>query len=244
MSTDPFASSLISQILTWFVSVPLLIYILSIGIAFLFEKQEGLPRIYTIWLLLCLLLLSPLRYILLQLLMAEAFPFQSWVAFFTTFILAIYIPIVFGILYFIGLGLPLFFIVLIAGFKTPNSKIRLILSGIAAPIIFLLFSSIYYNILPFAAKSTHWLGPYEVIRTTNGPSQYFYRYAVEQFTPLQFPGFTHDIGLDKMTAKERLRAHLAAVYCGNKQHWYYVSKVYPGYYEEFRRQHESNQQDK
>jgi len=241
MTQDPFSSSLISQILTWVVSIPLLIYILSIAITFLFEKQEGFPRIYTIWLLICILLFSPLRYILLQLLMAEAYPFQSWVGFFTTFILAIYIPIIFGILYFIGLGLPLLFIVLIAGTKAPYSKIRVFLSSIAAPVILFIFSFIYYSILPFAAKSTHWLGSYEIIRTTNGPSQYFYHYVVEQFTPLQFSRLTHDIGFDKMTTKELLRSHLAAVYCGNKQYWYYVSTAYPEYYKEIKQKHEIDQ---
>ena len=242
MNADPFASPLISQILTWIFSIPMICGILAWAVSMLFEKQEGVPRIFTVWLIICLLLFSPLRYILLQLLTAIAFPFQSVAGFLSTFLLAIYIPIVFGLLYAIGLGVPLLLTVLIAGKKEPPSKSRLFLAGIAAPIIFLVFSTIYYNVLPYAAYSTHWLGPKELIRTTNGPSYYFYRYAVEQFTPLQFSGFTHDIGLENMSAKERFRAHVATVYCGNKQHWYYVSKAYPDYFEELKREHETGQQ--
>lgn len=227
---------MISQILTWIFSIPLILGILAWTVSMLFEKQEGVPRIFIVWLLICLLLFSPVRYILLQLFIAIAFPFQSIAGFLSTILLALYIPVVFGILYVIGLGIPLLLTLLIAGKKESPSKGRLFLAGIATPIVFLVFSTIYYNILPYAAYSTHWLGPKEVIRTTNGPSYYFYLYAVEPFTPLLFSDFTNDIGLENMSAKERFRAHLAAVYCGNKQHWYYVSKAYPDYLEKLKQE--------
>ena len=234
MTTDLFSSPIISQILTWISSIGLIVAIILFPVSMLFEKQEGIPRIFTIWLLICILLFSPFRYILLQLFIAIAFPFQSISGFFSFFLLALYIPIIFGILYAIGLGIPLLATFLIAGKKEPLSKIRLFLAGIAAPIVFLVFSAIYYNILPYAAYSTHWLGTKEVIRSTNGPSYYFYRYAVEQFTPLQFPGFTKDIGMENMSTKERYRAHVAIVYCGNKQYWYYIYKAYPDYFEKLK----------
>ncbi len=234
MMLDPFASPMISQILTWIFSIPLIIGIIVWAVNMLFENQEGVPRIFIFWILICLILFSPVRYILLQLFTAIAFPFQNFSGFISTFLLAFYIPIVFGILYAIGLGVPLYLIIVIVGKKEPLSKVRLFLSGISAPIIFLIFSSIYYNILPYAAYTTHWLGPDELLRSTNGPSYYYYRYAVEQFTPLQFPGFADDIGLENMSAKERFRAHVAQVYCGNRQYWYYVSKAYPDYFEKLK----------
>ncbi len=242
MNADPFASSMISQVLTWVFSIPLICGIVVAAVGMLFEKQEGIPRIFTIWLLLCLLLFSPVRYILLQLLTATAYPFQSLSGFLSTFLLAIYVPIVFCLLYAIGLGVPLLLVVLIAGKKEPPSKGRLFLAGIVAPIIFLVFSTLYYNILPFAAYSTHWLSSKELIRATNGPPYYFYRFAVEQFTPLQFPGVAHAIGLENMTTRERFRAHVAAVYCGNKEYWYYVSKAYPEYFEKIKQEHAEGQQ--
>jgi hypothetical protein len=230
MTPDPFASPMISQILTWVFSIPLICGIIAWAVSVLFEKQEDLPRIFTIWLLICLLLFSPVRYIMLQLLAATAYPFQSIAGFLRSFILAMYVPIVFGLLYAIGLGVPVMLTILIAGKKQTPAKGRLFIAGILAPVIFLVFSTIYYNILPYAAYSTHWLGPKELIRTSNGPSQYFYRFAVEPFTPLQFSRFAYDIGLENMSGKERLRAHIATIYCGNKQHWYYVSKAYPKYF--------------
>lgn len=241
MNSDFFASPIISQILTWIFSIPIVLCMLEVAVTMLFKKQEGIPRIYTLWLIICLILFSPLRYILLQLLVAIAFPFQSFTAFLSTFLLAIYIPIVFGLLYAIGLILPLFLTVLIVGVQNPPPKGRLFLSGIVGPLIFFVFSTVYYTLLPYAAYSTHWIGPKELIRSTNGPPYYFYRYAVEQFTPLQFSGFTHDIVLENLDAKERFRAHVAAVYCGNKQHWYYVSKAYPVYFERMEQKYEKGQ---
>lgn len=242
MTPDQFASPIISQILTWIISIPLIFGMLGVAVSMLFEKVEGVPRFFTIWLLICILLFSPFRYIMLQLLVGIAFPLQSINGFLLSFLLVIYIPIVFGLLYGIGFVIPIYLIIFIALKKEPLSKGRLFLAGIAAPIILLVFSTIYYSVLPYAAYSTHWLRTTEVIRTTNGPSYYFYRYAVEQFTPLQFSVITDDIGMENMSAKERFRAHVAAVYCGKKQHWYYVSKVYPDYFEKLKREYETGQQ--
>ena len=231
MNGDPFQSHLISSILTWLFSIPSIIGLLAVAIAMLFEKVEGVPRIFLIWLILCNLLFSPLRYIILQLFTAIAFPLQSIPGLLSAFLLALYIPIVFGILYGLGLGLPSVLIILIAGKKDPPSKGRLILSAVVAPLIFLVGSFLYYNVLPYAAYSTHWVGTKEIIRTTNGPSEYFYKYVVEKFTPLQFPNFVHEMGFDKLSSKERFRAHVAAVYCGKKEFAYYVYKAYPTYFE-------------
>jgi hypothetical protein len=236
MNADVFDSPLISQILTWLFSIPTICAIVFGAVGMLFEKQQGVPRIYTIWLLICLILFTPVRYILLQFLTAVAFPFQSWAGLFSTFLLAPYVPIVFILLCALGLGVPFLLTALIAGKKEPPSKGRLILASAAAPIIFLVFSTIYYNVLPWAAYSTHWVGPKEIIRTANGPPYFFYRYVVEPFTPLQFSRVAYDRGLHNMTAKERFRAHLAGVYCGRDQEWYYVSKAYPDYVEQLRQE--------
>lgn len=151
MPPDHFASPVISQILTWIISIPLFIGLIVWTAKILFEKEEGVPRVFMIWLLLCLLLFSPLRYILFQVLVASVFPFQSISAFLATFALALYIPIVFGILYAIGLGLPLLLILKITGDKETPSKARLFAAGILAPFIFFIFSMIYFKVLPYAA---------------------------------------------------------------------------------------------
>ena len=72
---DFFASHMVSLILSWvfcsFIFIGLMGYL---GETF-FEKVEDIPRVVTIWLSLCLIVLSPLRYILLQLTIGTAYPF-------------------------------------------------------------------------------------------------------------------------------------------------------------------------
>ncbi len=229
---DYFQSHTFSIVLTWLFSIPLIISLIGLAIYLLFEKIEGISRLFIVWLVICIILFSPARYIFLQIFVAIAYPLQSFRAFFTTFILVIYIPIVFGIIYAISFALPTLGVVAIVGFEDNVSKIRLWLSALAAPIIFLIASHLFYLVLPYAAYSTHWLHPKDVIRATNGPPEYFYRYVVEQMTPLKFPSYAHEMGLNNLSPKERLRSHVAIVYLGQKQFNFFMYKSYP---EEYKR---------
>ncbi len=230
---DYFQSHTFSIVLTWLFSIPLILVLIAAAIYFLFKKVEGISRFYLAWLVICVLLFSPLRYILLQIFVAIAYPLQSFRAFFTTFILVIYIPIVFGIIYAIGFALPALGVMAIVGFKDTVSKIRLWLSSLAAPIVFLIASYLFYLVLPYAAYSTHWLYTKDVIRATNGPPEYFYRYVVEPMVlKIRFPMYVKEIGFDNLSPKERLRSHVAMVYLGEKQFTFFVYKSFP---EEFKR---------
>jgi len=229
---DYFQSYTVSIILTWLFSIPLIISLISLAIFLIFERVEGVSRLFIAWLVICIILFSPLRYLFLQIFVAIAYPLQGLRAFLSALLLAIYIPIVFGILYAIGFGLPAFGILAIVGFKENVSKIRLWLSALLSPIIFIIGSYLFYLILPYAAYSTHWLHPKDVIRATNGPPEYFYRYVVEQMTPLKFPSYAHKMGLDNLSPKERLRSHVAIVYLGQKQFNFFMYKSYP---EEYKR---------
>ena len=225
--SDYFQSHTVSLILTWVFSIPPIVGTVVLAIGFFFEKSEGVPRVLTIWLLICVLLFGPLRYILLQVFIVTAYPFQSLGALLSTFILVFYVPIVFGILYAIGIGLPCLGTIAIAGFKDPHSKIRLLLSTVVTPVICSIASGLYFLVLPYAAYSTHWLSPQNVIRATSGPPEYFYRCVAERMTPLQFPAFVREIGLENLSAKERLRSHVAAVYLGERAFSFFVYKSYP-----------------
>jgi hypothetical protein len=230
---DYFQSHTLSIVLTWLFSIPLIIALIGATINFIFEKIEGISRFYILWLVICILLFSPVRYILLQIFIAISYPFQSFRAFITIFILAVYIPIVFGILYAIGFALPMLGTYAIVGFKDTVSKVRLWLSALAAPIIFIIASYLFYLVLPYAAYSTHWLYTKDVIRATNGPPEYFYRYVVEPMAlKIRFPMYVKEIGFDNLSPKERLRSHVAMVYLGEKQFTFFVYKSYP---EEYKR---------
>jgi len=229
MSADNFQSHIISLILSWVFSVPIIIGLVGYLVSLLLEKEVGVPRLLLIWLGLCIIVLSPFRYMVLQVLMATVYPFQSLHAFFTLFLLALYIPIVFSLLYAIGLGLPFLGFAAITGFKTTVSRTRYFFAAVASPFLFLFGSYLFYLALPYAAYSTHWLDAKDVIRATNGPPAYFYKYAVEPATPEILPKFALNLGLENLTSKERLRAHVAGVYMGGKEFAYYLHKAYPKY---------------
>jgi hypothetical protein len=236
MNPDPFASPIISLILTWLISGTAIFWILFMGISTLFEKAENPPRLFTIWIFINLLLFSPIRYIVLQLLMASSFPLQSLAGLAATFILTIYVPIVFIILYAIGFGLPLLVFFLIIGLKETPSKIRTVLAGIMAPGMFFVGSLVFNAVLPYAAYSTHWVKTEAIIRTTNGPSEYFYKFVVEPFTTIRLHTFVEDIGFENLSSKEQFRAHVASIYCGKEQLSCYIYRVYPDYFDKITKQ--------
>lgn len=225
--SDYFESNTISSVLAWLFSIPFLLVLVIAPFQLLFNKFEGIPRLFVIWVVLCMVVLGPFRYVLLQLSVAIAYPVQSLSAFLSTLLLAFYIPIVFGFLYAVGLGFPALGILAIAGTKEPLSKVRLTAAAIAAPLLFLLGSYLYFLALPYAAYSTHWLSARDAIRATNGLPEYLYTYIVEPATPLQLPGLVKELGYENLTAKERLRAHVATIYLGDKEFSVYVSKSYP-----------------
>ncbi len=228
---DYFQSHTLSTILTWLFSIPLIIMIFIYPISMLFEKIEG-HRFFIIWMFVCAVLFGPLRYMVLQLFVAIAYPFQSLRALVTLFILVIYIPIVFGILYIIGVALPFLSAFAIVGFKETISSLRLWLAVIAAPIIFLIATFLFHLVLPYASYSTHWLRAEDVVRATNGPSEYFYRFIVEPIDPIIFPNYVNEMGYDNLSSKERLRSHVATLYLGKEEFSFFVYKSYP---EEFKR---------
>lgn len=206
---DFFASHMVSLILSWvfcsFIFIGLMGYL---GETF-FEKVEDIPRVVTIWLSLCLIVLSPLRYILLQLTIGTAYPFQSISAFVSTLLLAMYIPIVFGIIYALGFALPLLGI-LFAGMREPVTKAKMLLLCVLAPVGCLFGSYLFTMILPYAAMSIHWLKVRDVIRSTNGPAYYFHKYAVDVWNPM-------DLFVDDDQRNQSLREHIGSLYFGKKQ---------------------------
>jgi len=228
---DYFQSYTISLILAWMFSILIIVRLMPVMIGVLFEKSAGMPRSLMIWQSICLLLFSPLRYILLQLVLATSYPVQSFLALSSFFLLLLYIPIVFSILYAIGLGLPLLTAIVVEMLNNKSSKIRVWLSAVASLFVCILARWIFFIVLPYAAYSTHWLNPQDVIRATNGPAEYFYRYVAEPMNPLQFPEHVRELGIQNLTARERLRAHVAELYLGEKAFSVFMHKSYP---EEFK----------
>ncbi len=230
MNTDYFQSHTVSLILSWIFSIPMTIGLIVGLIFLLFTKEEDLSRPFLIWIAICVILCSPFRYMVFQIILAESYGVQSAYAFFTLLALTAYIPIVFGVLYGIGLGLPILGIAAIAGFfRNTTSKTRLLLASIAAPFLLFIGSFLFFLILPYAAYSVHWLRAEDVIRATNGPAEYYYKYVAHWETQRSLQQYGQDTGLGNLTSKEQLRIHVATTYLGRKQLAYYVYEAYPEY---------------
>lgn len=131
---DPFGSGWIALTLAWLAVVGSLLYALGSLVAFLFEKKD-MARPFKLWLVLCLALLAPTRYVFFQFVLGESYMVQSWFGFFSSFLLGLYVPIVFGILYLIAFGLPLGFTLLVLGDEDRRDAGRYIGAVVVLPII-------------------------------------------------------------------------------------------------------------
>jgi hypothetical protein len=221
--TDPLDSNIISLTLAWIIAILFCVPALAFALHPLevaFERQLGNPR----WLpwfwayyILCLTVLSPLRYLMLQLLMAVCYIVQSFGAALHALIAATYFCLVMGGLYFVGIGLPS--AVLLQVLKKDNTASR-VASFVLTPILFAVGYALYFAVLPLAAWTIHWLPARDVIRSANGPAAVFYQVVVEPDIPRIGPRLLIQAG---KTAKDRLRAHVVASYLSafqrTKQHF-------------------------
>jgi hypothetical protein len=224
MTNDYFASSTISLVLSWIFSVPVLLGIVAF-IFSIFRKHKDVPWSFSVWLGLCFLILSPVRYALFQVVMAESYLFQSTTAFLVSLAtLAIFlVPLAFGLLYTVGIGIPFVCVFWLLGRKSPPSKLRYVSVALAAPIIFLLGEILSSFVLPFAAISTHALRAEDVIRASNGPAYYLFAC----LTPRGMVALPPYISKTPQTTRDYLRSHVALMYLTNREHVYFLGKAYP-----------------
>ena len=170
---------------------------------------------------------QPLRYICWQIVTAVCYMFQSLHACLTIVPLGFYVPIVFGILFVICLLFPVGLCIWIGvGFseKSKISKLRILMASVLAPFVFALGTYLFFQALPLAAKSIHWLDARDVIRASNGPAYFTYKYVTQWGMPLEFPRYTSKIAKSE---KEIYRSHVAIIYLSDHQHARYINHAYP-----------------
>jgi hypothetical protein len=231
MNTDPFASSTVSLISAWVLTVPFLLGALGTGITMLFEKlDDQIPRWFVFWIMLCVFILSPLRYMILQVIMATAYPVQSLSAFLSVFLLALYVPIVFGLLYFVGVGLPLLAMLRVAfgSLTTPiATRPRPAFGSVLAPFAMGLGYFGFFWPLQYGAYSVHWLHSSDVIGATNGPAEVTYAAALKYLMLLPVRGYYNAV---TQTDRDTLRNHVASYYLGRGAEARYMKLAYPDLY--------------
>jgi S1-C subfamily serine protease len=221
MNSDPFASNMVSLVLAWIVAIPILIRLVTAVLPF-FEKRSNVPWLLTAWVALCFILLSPVRYIVFQIVLANSYLFQSWYAFLSTFFLFTFfiVPLAASVLYAIGFFLPWLAVVSIIGDRP--SWWRWLLGALAAPPIALVGSIVFSLVLPFAALTTHWCRAEDVIGATNGPAYYAFMAVNRMLAPVpdyyeRTPG----------TFRDYLRCHVAFYYLSESEQQRFLNLAYP-----------------
>jgi len=227
MTNDYFASSTLSLILSWLFAIPAFLGIVAY-IFFVFEKHEGVPWIFSVWVGLCFLVFSPIRYIFFLLVAATSYPFQSVFAFFSVFWLGLLVPLAFCLLYAVGFGGPLLIVYWILGAKSQPSRLRYFASATVAPVVAFIGTLLFSLALPFAAITTHALRAEDVIRATNGPAYYVFLGQSRGMIALP-PYFIQT----PQTNRDYLRSHVALLYLTDKEHVYFLKMAYPDLYDEF-----------
>jgi hypothetical protein len=227
MHPEIFESGIISSILAWLSAIPLMFA--AIALVFTsFVKHEGIPLWLSFWFAICLLIFSPVRYLLFLVVAADCYAVQSWGAFFSCFVLALYVPVVFGILYLIGVGLPIYSLGRILGKTSQLTVGRGILASVVFPLVCIVSSFIFYSTLPYAGWTVHWLKAKDVIRATNGPAAIVFRYFTSIGTPVTLPAFYDQTPQQPV---DKLRCHTAAIFLSNQRNGYFVMHQYPDLYQ-------------
>lgn len=226
---DPYASSTVSSILAWILSFPILWTIVMAALALPIQlvKEDSGKRVLGFWILLCIFVLSPFRYILFTIVLWTSYPVQSVGALGATIGLALYVPFIVAFV----LGLIMMPISLAVSIADKPGAGRQLATAALTPVTCLLASLLFAPALPYIGKAFHWLDDRDVIRATNGPAQLVYTTLLHNTYPIALPSHEFMKGTPG-TVKDDLRCHVALVYLGAKEANQFVSKQYPKLAEE------------
>lgn len=215
---DPFESHIVSLILAWILSLPFIVCPIgaAVGVPFMVMREQEVPgRLawpFAVWMTVCFLVLSPLRYLALQGVLACAFAVQTWQTAITGVVFLTPAPLILLVLWTLGLGLPVLGIPILLG---DLRKPRFVLASVGLPVLCAGGYALFFLLLPFAAWTVRWWLPAsEAMGATNGPSHYFYQFVVEPDVPRIGPELEKPRGA---SALARLRAHVLDTYVNPKK---------------------------
>lgn len=228
MTPDPFASSILSTVLSWLLAISVLLILVGGILAAAFRPVTARVKILWAWMALCALALTPVRYMLFQVIAAMCYPWQSVRALLSTFILSLYVPIIFFLLVAVTILVPVFITFKIAGATERPPLTRLAVAALVFPILCVLGSWIYYGTgLPLGARSIYWLHPVDVMRAANGPAYLTFKYIGMPLTPLSFPVPGEELPGSDLAL---LRLHVASMYLSPKKEAWVMMTAYPELY--------------
>lgn len=233
---DPFASSAFSTVCAWIMALSVALWV-GVTLLSMLRDVSAAPRAFKI--LGCVVLpafaaIGPLRYAFWQVVFWACFPFQSWRSFLETWVLVLYLPILWVLLLFLSYG-PFFLFGWLAKFEWMQDNIilkpyRLVcLAFVGVPLGLLLWSSPVFNLvgLPVFGESLHWLRAEDVIRASNGPAYLVFRTVAKGSVTFGTPPEIMDRFKESVSAEpvDSYRAHIALTYLSKSERLRYFSIV-------------------
>lgn len=233
MQPDFFESSTVSLILSWLSAASVFTALIGTLLFLFLQKHEGVPRTLSIWVGICMILFSPLRYIFFQVDLALSYTVQSFSAFFTGMLMSIWVVPVFAIIYLIVIGAPIAAASLLLANQARVTFTRGLVLCILVPVVCVISNSIFYLGLPYAGVAVGWMAnPKDLIKATNGSAAVLFKYVASPLTPLILPSFYSDTPQKDV---DLLRCHVASTYLSDKTFGYFVKHQYPEIYEKEQR---------
>ena len=228
--TDPYAPSILVTVLHWLITVAALVGLISLlEVGDLVSELTDSPAWFGWWTTACLVILGPFNYFYLNLIYGITILVPSGWSFMMFFywIIQLLFMVLFGAFYLAIFGCPIYFLVIIRNVFGRFTKARLVLSSVLAPILAISSYKALVILLPYIAIPTHFLAENHKFQASSPPFVYIFEYLIEPFSTIQYSNWVDIVGLENMSATERLRAHVASVYCSDAQEIHYLATIYP-----------------
>lgn len=231
MGPDEFAGNSAALIVSWLCAVVTLVVICS-AIAQLTVGQRGWKLALVVWTVVSLLLVAKLiNYVIWILLIAGSYPWQSFGAFGSVLLLALYVPIVSCLLILIGFATPIVTMTMLLDQEKMKPVWAFVIAIPVIPIASLLGSFLFFLALPVATQTIGWLNPKDIIKASNGPAEIWWRYVVN---PMNSPSDANlnpaIVDLTPGTHKDVMRLHIAHTYFNNANQAWFLQRQYPRVY--------------
>lgn len=228
MPTDFFESSTVSVILSWLIAASVFVTLFQ-TLLLVLPKYDYVPRIISIWIGICIILFSPLRYIFFQVDLALSYSVQSFGAFFSSMLMSLFVVPVFTIIYLIAIGSPIATAFLLLSNQARVSVLRGLLVCLLVPAVCLVSSSSFYWGLYYAGDVIGWMvKPKDLIKATNGPAAVLFKYVASPLSPMVVPKIYSETPQRDI---DLVRCHVASTYLNDKKFSYFVKHQYPEIYE-------------
>ena len=223
MEPGTYESGAISLVLSWISTLAVLLWAVVFLVASISESAKSTPTWVLVWTVLCVLALTPFRYLVFELSLIASFPFQSWGALGQSFLLTFYAPWAFGAMAAAVVLLPMSFVFKIAS-ENPTPS-RTMAAAVAAPVLCVISAFLFIGVLnPLFGWSIGWVNQRDLVRATNGPSRFLFDYVASPFSPIQFPFY---FDMTRKTDVDAIRCHVAGRYLSESGEFEFVEATYP-----------------